>query len=146
MHRSDSWNGTLWLRATMHSCARVSCREYWTIYRGPSFLAAVLFSSTPTPLPRLTGRPRKRENLLTVRDRLGRGRARSRIIRAWSSINHSIFSAWSRACVTSTWSVRTPEMETKIESIIVYTSTQYTYTLECQYPFCLSRTWDKICS
>jgi hypothetical protein len=50
---------------------------------------------------------------------------------------------WSRACVTSTWSVWTPEMETKIESIIVYTSTQCTYTLECQYPFCLSRTWDQ---
>jgi hypothetical protein len=42
-------------------------REYWTIYRGPGFLAVVWFGSSPAlcPLSRQhTGRLRKRDKLL----------------------------------------------------------------------------------
>jgi hypothetical protein len=44
-------------------------REYWTIYRGPGFLAVVWFGSTPNPSPSPvsnlhTGRLRKKERQL----------------------------------------------------------------------------------
>ncbi len=61
----------------MHCCAWPNIctpRKYWIIYRGPGFLAVVWCSYFPTPSPSLpankldwrdTGRPRKRDNLLT---------------------------------------------------------------------------------
>ncbi len=74
-------------------------REDWTIYRGPSFLAVVLFGSTPPPpLPgskldrRHTGRLRKRDNLLTGEGGDG-GRRGADCKNAWSTMNQSILSA-----------------------------------------------------
>jgi hypothetical protein len=72
------------------------------IYRGPAFLAFVLFVSLPTPFcpspvskldRRHTGRLRKRDNLLTGEEEGVRGEAELyESERAWSSVNHSILS------------------------------------------------------
>ena len=79
-------------------------REYWINYRGPGSLAVVWFGSSPTPfspsfppvsstLQRLTGRLRKRDNLLTSEGRReGEGAKSYDVEKAWSSINPSILS------------------------------------------------------
>jgi len=64
-------------------------REHWMIYRDPGFLVA----PRPAPPPvskldrHLTGRLRKRDNLLT-----GVGEEPNHLKKTWSSINHSILS------------------------------------------------------
>jgi hypothetical protein len=67
-----------------------------TIYRGQGFLAIVRFGYFPSPVSKLawrhTGRLRTRGNLLTVEG--GGARSQSHNEKAWSSINHSIFSGW----------------------------------------------------
>ncbi len=71
----------------------ITCREYWIIYRGPSFLVVVWFGSMPALSPvsklnrRHTGRLRKRDNLLTGEGGgWESGRALSRIIRTEESL------------------------------------------------------------
>ncbi len=62
----------------MHCCAWANIctpREYWIIYRGPSFLAVVWFRLLPHPFSP-SARPRKRDNLLS-----GRGWGRSQVLR-----------------------------------------------------------------
>ncbi len=80
-------------------------KEYWMIYRGPSFSRDKKnLAPRPPPNPLLssvnstqrTGRRRKRDNLLTGEGG-GRGSSRSRIIRrkkARSSVDHSILSGY----------------------------------------------------
>jgi hypothetical protein len=64
--------------------------------RGPGYLAFVWFGSPPPPVIKLdqrrTGRLRRRENLL-IKGGLGGGE------KAWSSINHSVFSALFNPCI-----------------------------------------------
>ncbi len=79
-------------------------REYWMLHRGPGFLAAVWFGSSPSFSPlsicnrdrRYTGRPRKRDNLLMLTGDRGGGGGRGAEScdrkKAWPSINHSILS------------------------------------------------------
>ncbi len=65
---------SIWYLYSLDATYRIWRREDWMIYRGPGFLAAVWFGSSPTPyLPpstvskldrRHTGRLRKRDNLL----------------------------------------------------------------------------------
>ncbi len=60
-------------------------REYWMIYRGPSFLAVVWFRSSPTPLLPSQSSCVSSVELTDMRGE-GRGWARSQIIRPWESL------------------------------------------------------------
>ncbi len=80
--------------------------NYGNIYKGQGFYAIVLYdlappltSSSPSPVSKLdrrhTGRPRKRDHMLTGKG--GKGWRRSQSYdseKAWSSINHSILSGY----------------------------------------------------
>jgi hypothetical protein len=70
------------------------------IYRGPDFLAVVWFGSSPTPSPSpaLPAAHRKTEKKIHLADwRVGAGvKSYDTSEKAWSSINHSIFSSWER--------------------------------------------------
>ncbi len=71
------------------------------IYRGPGFLAVLLFGSSPAPSPspvskldwQHTGRPRKRENLMTGEGE-GEGEEPNHTTARTSSINHAILSVY----------------------------------------------------
>jgi hypothetical protein len=64
------------------------------IYRGPGFLAVVLFSSSPTPFPFLRLSVCRRPSLQTGEGGGGGGGAKSYDReKAWPSKNHSILSA-----------------------------------------------------
>ncbi len=71
-------------------------REYWMIYKGPGFLAVVLFGSSSTPFPRFPVSKLSLCHFLPLRCRsillTGGGWGRSQIIsgqKSWSTINHS---------------------------------------------------------
>ncbi len=69
---------------------RGDAREYWMIYRGTGFLAVVWFGSSPT-FPQLSlflSLP------VCPRQVYLWGRGEEQNHKAWSSINHSIFSGW----------------------------------------------------
>jgi hypothetical protein len=79
----------------------VYSREYWRICRGPGFLAFVWFGSSLNPLPPLPsvssteGTEEDWERETARRRERGMGWGRSQSFdgkKAWSSINHSIFS------------------------------------------------------
>ncbi len=84
-------------------------REYWIIYRGPSFLAFVRFGSSPTSFPPTSPVSKlslflslivcRRSSLLTGEGgRGGRGAKSYEHEKAWPSINHSILSDFYHLC------------------------------------------------
>jgi len=89
----------LWMLASENVPGRDSNQrpvEYWMIYRGPGFLDRWPPSPAVSKLDRQrTGRPRKRDNLLTGEKGIGgEGGAKSYDCKkAWSSIHHSLLSA-----------------------------------------------------
>ncbi len=96
---SSSWqreSGT----SAQQSTART--RKYWMIYRGPGFLAVIWFGSSPnpfSPFPSVssTGDTQEDEKERQVVDGRGGGQGRGWAEsydhkKAWSSMNHSIFS------------------------------------------------------
>jgi hypothetical protein len=90
----------------------VTDSEYWTIFRGPGFLAVVGLGSSPTlpPLPSVSSIGETQENwekeTTCWREGEGAGEEPNQYDRKklWSSINHSIFSGYGHSNLCSLWS------------------------------------------
>ncbi len=129
----------------LHTCIGQP-REYWMIYRGPGFIAVVWFGSSPNPSP---SRPRPPSvsclvslsqsscispvELTDGRGGRGGGGAKSNDDeKAWSPINHSIFSA-----AYPTFIFRLKENRTGIQDRLYHVDPVLVYctvTLTPQYP------------